>query len=359
MGFHHISAPVGTRVDGVLSADNGQPDRFSVIEAVRRASAPLGLKAPVIATLDALLSCLPPKRSHNFVFASNATLAFRRNGISDRTLRRHIALLAALGFLIRHDSPNCKRFTRDDPITGQRLHFGFDLTPLFTRHAELTAMARECDNRAAHLAFLRLRLRAAIARALALAPASAPALSAQKALRRSLSADQLQQLLDQFADPGSAAPVDIPVEEASEMATTGGQNDRHHQKQKKEIIESKDAGENANTACGPICPEEVVSCCPEAASFLTSRPRSTREIIGHALLLAPMMGIDRATYAAAEQKQGGLGAALTVWGLLQLQGRVRQLGAYFRAITSGARSDGFDPVAFLRRLPRHAAPAVG
>ena len=105
MRFQHITAPLGSRSAEALPVTHSQPDRFSLIEVVRKASTALGLKAPIIATLDALLSCLPPKRSHNFVFASNATIAFKRNGISDRTIRRHVAQLADPIALTANASP--------------------------------------------------------------------------------------------------------------------------------------------------------------------------------------------------------------------------------------------------------------
>ena len=127
MAFIQATAPTGLRTSELLSADNSIPERHIVIETLRNAAPRLGLSASVIATLDAMLSCLAPKRNHHTVFASNATLTFRRNGISERTIRRHAATLQELGLLVRRDSPNRKRYTKHSRNEGKALRFGFDL----------------------------------------------------------------------------------------------------------------------------------------------------------------------------------------------------------------------------------------
>ena len=140
MAFTQATAPTGLRTNRELSADNSIPERHIVVETLRNAAPRLGLSASVISTLDAMLSCLAPKRNHHTVFASNATLTFRRNGISDRTIRRHAAILQEIGLLVRHDSPNRKRFTKHSVLGGKALRFGFDLSPLFERLHEIASM---------------------------------------------------------------------------------------------------------------------------------------------------------------------------------------------------------------------------
>ena len=240
MHFQHITAPLGSRPIEALPTTHSQPDRFSLIEVVRKASTALGLKPPIIATLDALLSCLPPKRSHNFVFASNATIAFKRNGISDRTIRRHVALLAEAGLLFRSDSPNRKRFSKSDLSTGSVLRFGFDLTPLFKSYEQVCAMAEDCTNRASHISFLRTKVRCAIARTMESDGSSAEVANALRALRRKLTAEELYSILDDLVsveeNQGMDCGAEMPLE--AEMSATDGQNVRHHHNSKKELIDS-------------------------------------------------------------------------------------------------------------------------
>ena len=129
MAFTQATAPTGLRSSEILSADNSIPDRHIVVATLRNAAPRIGLSASVISTLDAMLSCLAPKRNHHIVFASNATLTFRRNGISDRTIRRHAATLQDIGLLVRRDSPNRKRFTKHNRHEGKALRFGLTYHP--------------------------------------------------------------------------------------------------------------------------------------------------------------------------------------------------------------------------------------
>ena len=243
MAFRQAAASLGARNNEVLSADNAIPERHIIINTLRNAAPMMGLKASVIATLDAMLSCLPPKRNHHTVFASNLTLTFRRNGISDRTIRRHAAVLQELGLLIRRDSPNKKRFSRHNSHEGKSLRFGFDLSPLFERLQDI-------------------------------------ATHAAKAL-------QIRERLD---------------------------------------------------------------ACPQATQFLLNDIETLDDVIAHARTLAPMIGIDAKNYQAAQDRQGRIGAAITVWALMQIHERIHEVGAYFRSITSGKKSGDFDPIILVKRL---------
>lgn len=354
MRFQHITAPLGSRSAEDLPTTHSQPDRFSLIEVVRKASTALGLKAPIIATLDALLSCLPPKRSHNFVFASNATIAFKRNGISDRTIRRHVAQLAEAGLLARSDSPNRKRFSKSDMSTGSVLRFGFDLSPLFKSYDQICAMAEDCAKQASHISFLRTKVRCAIARTMELDGLSIDAENALRALRRKLTAEELYCILDDLVSVEENQGMDCGAKMSTEaeMSATDGQNVRHHHNSKKELIDSDVAEktEDPHLQHHQISIGSLVGACKEAASYLQRPAESLSDVIGHARTLAPMMGIDSTTYRAAEDRLGELRTAVTVWGLLQMQGKIRQLGAYFRAITIGKRSAAFDPWAMINTL---------
>ena len=356
MTFQHITAPTGSRAAEVLPADNDRPDRFTLMDTVRRASSALKLKAPPIATLDALLSCLPPKRNHNFVFASNATIAFRRNGISDRTLRRHIAQLAEIGFLARSDSPNRKRFTKHDVSTGKVMRFGFDLSPLFNMFAQICDMAQVCTAHAERMSYLRTKLRTAIARTIELGTGCAEIDHAQRAIRRKLSPVELDNWIAKLAqveDFEALSPPDNHII-TTQMAVAGGQNDRLHHKSNKEPLDSDYAQnrQSQEVSTEPVTLAMLVDACPEAVSYLQKKPETPEEVVEHARRLAPMMGIDRSTYKLAEERLGQLGAAISIWGLLQMQGKIRQIGAYFRSVTSGKRSSTFDPWALIQRLQR-------
>ena len=350
MDFRHASAPTVARPVLVLSADNDRPDRFELIDTLRRAAPVLDLGAPVVATVDALLSCLPPKRNHDFVFASNATLVFRRNGISERTLRRHLAELIERGLIVRVDSPNSKRYAKRDPSNGTILRFGFDLAPLFAAFEQLCDLARERAAACAKVSYLRTKLQLAISKT----TDTALIAQAQRALRRKLCVEDLDTLLATLAPVERFERDDTPDDprEAPQVSTSNGRNVRHHQKSVKELDEQA-AAENVRAGIDThvtLTLEALTDACPEAASFLVETPRTDHDVVVHARRLAPMMGINRSCYESSEKRHGALGTAVAIWGLLEMQSQIRHLGAYFRAVTSGKRASSFCPWRLLAHL---------
>ncbi|PIL21726.1 hypothetical protein P775_02815 [Puniceibacterium antarcticum] len=336
-----------------MSADNAVPERHIVIETIRNAAPRLGLTASVIATLDAMLSCLPPKRGHHTVFASNATLTFRRNGMSDRSIRRHAAILQDAGLLARRDSPNGKRFTRHNTSEGKALRFGFDLSPLFDRLQEIAALAAEVTHEKEQIKYLKAKMRTAANDILQNYPEDQHALTARQALRRKLTlADCKTMLANLNPSPLPAeGPGDSITPETEKTSGNDGQNVRHHQKSNKEYIDKDEINERqAPQNSHHISLTELLTTCTEASQYALRKIETVDDVITHARTLAPMIGINRQTYEAAQDRLGPLGTATTVWALMQFHGRIKQVGAYFRSITSGSKSVTFDPTRLVRRL---------
>lgn len=153
--------------------------RRALLPAVRTIRHELGLSTGDLLVLDALLSFLPcrDRRSGEerpispdlvlVVFASNAALCERANGMEERVLRRHVSRLCEAGLLRRKDSATGKRF----PLKADGLirdAFGLDLTPLLERHPELTRRAEEERRREEELRSVRAEALALRARALTL-----------------------------------------------------------------------------------------------------------------------------------------------------------------------------------------------
>ncbi|WP_323764433.1 plasmid replication protein RepC [Marinovum sp.] len=355
MAFIQASAPHRARTGNLLSADNALPERHVLIETLRTAAPRLGLGAPVLATLDAMLSCLPPKRNHHTVFASNATLTFRRNGISDRTIRRHAAALQEAGLLVRRDSPNRKRFTRHNGAEGKALRFGFDLTPLFDRLQEIARHAAEVMQERESLAYLRAKLRAAVHTALSQDPGNAEAETARRALRRKLTLADCETLLETLAPADVVAEAEDDEKDVTATVTASdGQIVRHHHRSNKELIDKKApaAGRPPSPTKAPeaISVRQLLAACPEAAQFAPRQVETPGEVVTHARTLAPMIGVTDACYKAAEHRHGVFGAAVTIWAMMQFHDRIASAGAYFRTITTGAKSGDFDPARLVRRL---------
>ncbi|MCC5961416.1 replication initiation protein RepC [Roseinatronobacter monicus] len=358
MAFKQVSASMGERSESLLSADNHRPERHIVIDTLRQAAPLIGLKAPVIATLDVMLSCLPPTRQHNTVFASNATLAFRRNGISDRTIRRHAAILQELGLLERRDSANRKRFCRQNLAEGTALRFGFDLTPLFERFAELSKLAAQAAHENNQKSYLKAKIRAAANAILDAEPSNVDATAAIRSLRRSLSLEDCLNLLNSldFEAIEAEQPCDKSSVQKEKMSGNDGQNVRHHHNSQKEHTdiesEQKSTAHPKDPKPFQISVLEILSACPEAAQFCVEPVKTMKDVVTHARTLAPMLGIDSRNYQDAQENLGIERAALTVWAIMQFHEKIRKVGAYFRSITSGKKSEGFHPEDLIRRLSR-------
>ena len=358
MAFTQASASIGERTGSLLSADNSRPERHIIIDTLRQAAPLMSLKAPVIATLDAMLSCLPPKRQHNTVFASNATLAFRRNGISDRTIRRHAAILQELGLLVRRDSSNRKRFSKRNVTEGTALRFGFDLTPLFQRFPEFAELAAQAVRENDQIAYLKAKIRAAANEILQTKPDRTDAIMALRALRRNLSMNDCYNLLDGLDMEAMEAEQPCEIADAGEEKMSGndGQNVRHHHNSNKEHIDKREhqpsESRPSRQPAMPLTVPEILSSCPEAAQFSLTTVKTMSDVVSHARILAPMLGIDSRNYQDAQEKLGIEGTALTIWAIMQFHEKIQKVGAYFRSITSGKNSTGFVPEQLIRRLSR-------
>ena len=168
--MRHISAtPFGRRpVSAGLLANNTLAtapalphmlDKWSILRDLTEARKAFGVSDRDLAVLAALMSFHPTKELRDndqlIVFPSNTTLSGRVHGMPESTLRRHIAALVRAGLVLRHDSPNGKRYaTRNS--TGQiDRAFGFDLRPLLVRAAEITEAAEATRQLALQLRRLR------------------------------------------------------------------------------------------------------------------------------------------------------------------------------------------------------------
>lgn len=358
MAFTKATAPTGLRTSEILSADNSIPERHIVIATLRNAATRFGLSASVITTLDAMLSCLAPKRNHHTVFASNATLTFRRNGISDRTIRRHAAILQEIGLITRRDSPNGKRFTKHNSHEGKALRFGFDLSPLFDRLHEIASTAAEVLREREQIDYLRAKIRAAANVILKDNPDNQTALNVFPALRRKLTLKDCEQLLAGLPKTVVKAETqdDLIDVSTTTMTASDGHFVRHHHKSNKEHIDKKDLPTQTKPeqppAETPLTIPELLSACPEARQYSLRKIETNHDVIAHARTLAPMIGISEKLYENAHNRMGPLRAAATVWAIMQFHGKIRSVGAYFHSITTGPKSITFSPEQLVRRLLR-------
>jgi len=351
MTFIKATAPRNAGSPKLLSEDNTLPARHIVMDILRKAAPHLGLGAPVLTTLDAMLSCLAPTRSHHTVFASNATLAFRLNGVSDRTIRRHAAVLQEAGLLARHDSPNGKRYSKHNRHAGTTLRFGFDMGPLFAQLSEIAKVAANVAAENERIAYVRCKIRSAAQQILQSAPNSRAANDTLKMLRRKLSLAECEALLDQqmvHKIPAEGYGDDDTT--PSKLTANDSQFVRHHHKSNKDNTKLESGQTAEEGLYEKLEVIELLEACPEAAAFSLRKIDTDAEVIAHARTLAPMIGINSTLFETAHRLMGGIKAAATIWALVQLHGKIHSAGAYFRVLTTGAKSAGFSPERLVRRL---------
>ena len=186
------------------------PDKWTIIKELTAARLAFGVTDRDLAVLHALVSFHPHDSladgEGTIVFPSNAALSERAHGMAESTLRRHLAALVNAQLIIRHDSPNGKRYAARGVDGGIDRAFGFDLRPLLVRLPEIGQAAREARAAALRLKRLReavvLRLRDA-AKLIAFGKEEAEGnwdqvedrlKLIQRSLRRKLYADELNEL---------------------------------------------------------------------------------------------------------------------------------------------------------------------
>ncbi len=317
------------------------------------------------------------------VFPSNVSLAERAHGMAESTLRRHLAALVNAGLILRHDSPNGKRYAARG-AGGQVVRaFGFDLRPLLVRAADINNAADETRTTEAH----RKRAREAVTLlkrdALKLVQygrecgAQGPwegfetaLLDIHKQMRRNLLTEvleslkgRLENLLDKIRDV---------LTETKEMSGSDGNSERHHHNSNKDSYESELCREKAK---GEVSPEPepdvpvervepniplalVLKACPDIEPYSKYPVRHWHELVALAAFVRGMMGISEDAWQQAQLVMGPEVAAVTVAGILQRISDIKSPGGYLRALTRKAEAGAFSPGPMIMALLRPEVQAA-
>lgn len=153
----HVTTPFGRRpatlalVKGQLAVAASTPgtrvEKWKVFRDVCETRERFGLQDRALAVLDALLTFYPDAQlnaeNELVVFPSNAQLSVRAHGITESTLRRQLGALVEAGLIQRRDSPNGKRYAHRNRAGEIEQAYGFDLSPLLARAAELALLAQD------------------------------------------------------------------------------------------------------------------------------------------------------------------------------------------------------------------------
>jgi len=349
-------------------------DKWDVLNALSLIAKSRGVSDRAVAVLQVLLSFHPERELSDgkpmVVFASNASMSQRAHGMPESTLRRHIATLVDAGLILRHDSPNGKRYARRGQGGQITRAFGFDLRPLLVMGHEIMAEAAEELVRRDRIKALReevsLMLRDAV-KLILFAQESGQgghwdalddrAVLARRYLRRKLDEaqllhmrDDMQGLLDDICQrldlvrnsvdkAADNSPEIVP--ESDDLSGSPVQNERHYQSSKKEVPDkrSPDLG-------------MVLDTCSEIRPYLAIQCRKWDEFIHAVCSVAPMIGIDPVSWGRACKEMGPENAAATVAAIVQRIDQIANPGAYFRALSQKAGQGEFTVMPMLNAIAR-------
>lgn len=350
------------------------PDKWTIIKELTAARLAFGVTDRDLAVLHALVSFHPHDSladgEGTIVFPSNAALSERAHGMAESTLRRHLAALVNAQLIIRHDSPNGKRYAARGVDGGIDRAFGFDLRPLLVRLPEIGQAAREARAAALRLKRLReavvLRLRDA-AKLIAFGKEEAEGnwdqvedrlKLVQRSLRRKLYADELNELnliADQLL---TDVNVILSHNKSDNMSGNDDVNERHLQYSNIKHSDSEPSLEKEWAAEVEPSPQAkpklplylVVKACPDLNDYIPTGIHSWPELVTAANFIRPMLGISDDAWRRAEAAMGSEAAAITVVGILQRASEIRSPGGYLRALTSKAESGAFSPGPMIMAL---------
>ena len=398
-------AQVAAQAGADTCPDGTAAHRWRVLHDLTAARRRFGLSAPALVVLEALLRFLPGdvlvagSGVELMVFAANRRITERARGISEATLRRHLAALVEGGWVIRRDSPNGKRYPRRErrggPILGA---YGFDLSPLVARVGEIAAAAAARED---ELAFAQARetvtllrrdgakLIAALAEAEAEAGAETPAgPETARALgegfaavvaglpRRPTLADLTAAGVDLEALVLAVSKALIARTKTQEMSGSDAQNERHQQSSKPDVLDPEGAaGDSLKPAVAdtpdrpsPAGPRpgtqavhplsSVLDACPQIQDFAPAGIRSWRDLIDTAERVRPMLGISPDAWQDACTAMGADAAAVTLAAILERHEVITSPGGYLRRLTERKRAGTFTLAPVLQALRRgRLAPA--
>ncbi|MBY6059626.1 plasmid replication protein RepC [Leisingera daeponensis] len=416
MGYMPLT-PFGRTVDAVLlkhqqaaaaSTSMLSPvSKWDVLRELAAARKAYGLNDRDLSVLQALISFLPgtevdPQPGVTVVHPSNRTICERLNGMPNSTMRRHMAKLVAAGILIRRDSPNGKRYVRR--YQGERVAYGFDLSPLARRYAEFSDAAKAERTLAARIKQLRETvslMRRDLLNLALLGAVECPEIAiwdqfhdlahlTARDLRRKLDLVELQEIEARLRTALDEAKDHLATAFAEEPGTSDAQNEHHYQNSKKDSFEFEQAVKPAHAPqteskdetgyaekpsaerpahretppqppeapapSGPSLPLRLIlSACGEIQGYTDGAIRNWTDLLRAADTVRPMMGISAAIWEEAKTAMGAAEAATVVAAMLERFSDIRSPCGYLRHLSTKARAANFSSAPMVMALARKAA----
>ena len=365
-------------VKGEAAAAQAKPgkavNKWKIFRDLCTARTRLGLQDRALAVLNALLSFYPQDelsaRRGLVVFPSNAQLSLRAHGISETTLRRHLAVLVEAGLVLRRDSPNGKRYAHRNSGGAIETAFGFSLAPLLARSEEFAGLARAVLEEAQRIRRLKesltlcrrdLRKLIALARAGQLegnwVVAEAECDAALAVLPRKPARMDLERTLARLDALRTNFLKQLEMKEDLDVSTGNGlQNGCHIQNSESESrVESEAVAQPATRPAGALL-SDVLKACPTIVDYGPhGRVNSWHDLQAAAIVVRCMLRIDAAVYAEAGATMGRENAAIAMACILERTERIRSPGGYLRSLSGRAGRGRFSPAPMLMALLREKA----
>lgn len=358
-----------------LVSDAPSPaSKWQILRDLGLARQAFGVTDRDLSVLSALVSFLREDgiaAAGAIVFPSNAALCARAHGMAESTLRRHLAALVRAGLILRHDSPNGKRYAVRGMGEEFDRAFGLDLAPLAHRAAEIAEAARQAALATERLRRLRetvvLRLRDcgklvdyALDEALPAGPfgawqalADAVALT-KRMLRRKMDLAGLQALDAQVSELLERINQSLTPQESKEMHGNDAENGRHIQDSTIISIDLEPCKENARAETDPpaLPLHLILRACPEIETYATGGIRSWRDLVAAAAFVRGMVGVSADAWDEACFHMGPEVAAIALACILQSFERIASPGGYLRALSRKAQAGAFSPGPMVMALLR-------
>ncbi len=355
-------------------------DKYKLLTALTQARAAFRVTDRDLVVLSALVSFHQDRELGGddlIVFPSNAVLSERAHGMAESTLRRHLRALVQAGLILRHDSPNGKRYATRDGAGALRVAFGFDLKPLIIRADEIFAAARAAHEAAETLRRLRERVvlqlrdaRKLIEYAQETLPTPVDALDDQarllcRTLRRKLDQEDLKELAVQAAEVLAMANALFPNDKTEEMNGNDDQNERHIHYSTKTLYESEPSKKmEEREPSAPPCPSEdrkvdtqlplglVLKATPDLRDYAPDGIKDWHQFIVTVAFVRGMLGISEHAWLEACRIMGDVNAAISVACMLQRAEHIAKPGGYLRALSARTADGQFTPGPMVMALLR-------
>ena len=352
-----------------------------------------GLSDRDISVLQALVSFHPNtilggNDADLVVHPSNVAICERLNGMANSTMRRHLSNLVQTGMIVRRDSPNGKRYARR--YGDEKIAFGFDLTPMVIRHAEIcqaSEAVREARERYKRLRETVSLMRRDLAGLAAFGADTRPDLTIWDAfedlatltardLRRKRDMDELAQIETRLSNALNAARNIIEPSKSKDMSTNESISEQHYQNSNSDSYDLEPSFEKARGKAVTPDPKPdtidetdqipesrlpniplgmVLSVCKEYLAYSDEKIRHWHQLVRVADLLRPMMGISPSAWDEAKRAMGPEEAAVVVVAMLERFSEIKSPGGYLRSLSSKAALGEFSCGPMIMALMRRDA----